>query len=97
MQHNIDDNNVPTPPAPRVIECNSFLINAVFAGMSSDLPEPNSCRRFEALGKYVLLPRDSKGNFRAFEIRCVPDSSGKKMIHVCVRSQAICRWLLVYV
>ena len=48
-----------------------FLNSAVFAGISKDLPEPNSYRRFEVLGKSVLMTRDREGTFRAFENRCM--------------------------
>ena len=106
VEHNING-TTPTPWAPHVIdahqtyadearwerECEHFLSSAVFAGISKDLPEPNSYRRFEVLGKSVLMTRDRQGTFRAFENRCMhrgaelvnagPDSSGKKLIHVC--------------
>jgi len=98
---------VPTPWAPHVINAHDtyaeeerwererelFKTTAVFAGISSDLPEPNSFKRFVVLDKSVLMTRDNEGTFRCFENRCMhrgaelvnagPGSSGTKRLHVC--------------
>ena len=51
-------------------ECEMFRTEAAFAGIASDLPATSSFKRLtqmHALGRYVLMTRDSDGTFRAFE------------------------------
>ena len=106
VEHN-KNGTVPAPWPPHVIdahetyadtarwerECEHFKTSAVIAGISTDLPEAHSYKRFEVLGKSVLLTRDGDGVFRAFENRCMHRGAelvnkgdfeqGKKMVHVC--------------
>ena len=48
------------------VQC-MFREGVVCAGMAGDLREPNEIRRWEVVGKSLLLTRDAQGQFRAFE------------------------------
>ena len=52
-----------------------FRENVLLAALAGDLRKPNDYRRWEAVGKSVLLTRDETGKFRAFENCCLGERS----------------------